>query len=106
MEELNWKHGFTQRTEMDTDTERVRQIMNEGKVITKSVIEQAISLENRIKPSDPLKTYKVAIINAVLITVTTAEEHKETEAEQTIKTMLSREPKLSSFVSHIRQTLK
>ena len=106
MNELNWKHGFTQRTEMDTDTERVRQIMNEGKVITKSVIEQAISLENGIKPSDPLKTYKVAIINAVLITVTTADTNKEKEAEQTIKTVLTREPKLSSFVSHIRQTLK
>jgi len=106
MEELNWKHGFTQRNEMDTDSERVRQIMNEGKVITKSVIEQAISLENGIKPSDPLKTYKVAIINAVLKTVTTAEPNKEAEAEQTIKTVLSRNPNLSSYVAHIRQILK
>jgi hypothetical protein len=105
MNKSTWVHGFQQRTILDTDTERVRQIMNEGRIIKVSTLDKAISLENSINPADQLKPYKLNIIKSVLRGMTSNKDEDIKTAEQSIKSILSMYPKLSSYVSHIRQQL-
>lgn len=107
MEELNWKHGFTQRDQMDTNTERVRQIMNESYLTTKSVIDKAVNLQSNLNDKDSeIKKAKSKIIDSILKLDNATDDETTVQAEQVIKTILSKYPFLSSYVSHVRTELK
>lgn len=111
MEERNYKHGFTQRTNLDTDLERVIEInkamIRESYSTTKNVIEKAVNMQSAITDKDnEIKKAKRTIIDMVLKLDNATDESTTTDAEQTIRTILSKYPTLSGYVSHIRQELR
>lgn len=108
---LNFKHGFTQRNEIDTDLKRVREInkalMNESVLTTKSVIDKAVNLQSNLNDKDSeIKKAKSQIIDSVLKLDNATDDETTAQAEQVIKTILSKYPFLSSYVSHVRNELK
>lgn len=110
MEERNYKHGFTQRTNLDTDLERVieinKAIIKESYSTTKNVIEKAVNMQSAINDKDEaIRKAKRTIIDMVLKLYNSNDESTTTEAEQTIRTVLSKYPHLSGYVAHTRQEL-
>ena len=107
----NWKHGFTQRTAINTDIERVREInkalLNESYNTTKNTIEKACNLQASITDKDnEIKNAKRKIIDMVLKLDNATDITTSEDAEQVIRTILSKNPNLSGYVSHIRQELR
>lgn len=107
---MDYKHGFTQRTNLDTDLERVIEInkamKRESYSTTKNVIEKAVNMQSAITDKDnEIKKAKRTIIDMVLKLDNSNDESNTTEAEQTIRTVLSKYPHLSGYVAHTRQEL-
>lgn len=106
----NWKHGFTQRTAINTDIERVREInkalLNESYNTTIKTIDKAVNLQTAINDKDEaIRKAKRTIIDNVLKLDNSNDESTTNDAEQVIRTILSKYPNLSGYVSHIRQEL-
>jgi len=105
---FTWQHGFTQRKALETNAQRVREILRENTANTQPinglipVVEKALRLEKLIAPTDPLKKDKVKLVNAVFSACTASNAEKQKEAEQQIRNVLSRQPKLSSYVANLR----
>jgi hypothetical protein len=107
----NYKHGFTQRNELDTDIMRVIDINK--KMITESYtanvgdINKAVNLQTLITDKEPsIKQAKQNIIDNVLKSIKANDQTTYNDAEQVIKSVLSRHPNLSSYVAHVRNELK
>ena len=107
---MDYKHGFTQRTNLDTDLERVIEInkamIRESYSTTKNVIEKAVNMQSAINDKDnEIKKAKKTIIDMVLKLDNATDERTTNDAEQTIRTVLSKYPHLSGYVAHTRQEL-
>ncbi len=107
----NYKHGFTQRTNLMTDLERVKEInkklMNESVLTTKKTIDKAVLMQSSINDKDnEIKNAKRKIIDNVLKLDNSTDHSTTAQAEQELKIILSHYPHLSSFVAHVRNELK
>jgi hypothetical protein len=111
MNNKNYSHGFTQRTTLETDLQRVLEInkalIKESYTATISDIDKAVNLQTKITDKDHgLKSAKQKIIDNVLKSTKANDEQTMNDAEQVIRTILSHYPNLSSFVAHVRNELK
>jgi hypothetical protein len=111
MNERNYKHGFTQRTAINTDIQRVREInkalISESYTTTIKTIDKAVNLQTAINDKDEaIRKAKRTIIDNVLKLDNSNDESTTNDAEQVIRTILSKYPNLSGYVSHIRQELR
>ena len=111
MNDKNYTHGFTQRNELSTDLERVIEInkamIRESYTTTIKTIDKAVNLQTAINDKDEaIRKAKRTIIDMVLKLDNANDESTTTDAEQTIRTILSKYPTLSGYVSHIRQELR
>lgn len=111
MNNKNYNHGFTQKNELNTDILRVidinKKMITESYTANISDIDKAINLQTKITDKEPsIKQAKQNIIDNVLKSIKANDQHTYNDAEQVIKSVLSRYPNLSSYVAHIRNELK
>lgn len=106
----NYKHGFTQRNELDTDIMRViainKKMITESYTANISDIDKAVNLQTKITDKDHgVKQAKKTIIDNVLKSIKANDDKTREEAEQQIRSVLSRYP-LQSYTAHVRNELK
>jgi hypothetical protein len=94
-----WKHGFQQKTGLDTDEERVKEIIRENYEPKANKIDIACRLIESVNDRDKNLVFtKRQLIDLVL--------KNDAESEKEIKHLLSQyRGQLNGFVSHIRQEL-
>jgi hypothetical protein len=112
MSNINYENGTPRRTILDnTDFERIIEInkamIKESYSTTKNIIDKAVSLQSSINDKDnEIMNAKRKIIDNVLKLDNSNDESTTNDAEQQLKTILSKYPTLSGYVSHIRQELR
>ncbi len=112
MSNINYENGTPRRTILDnTDFERIIEInkalIKESYSTTKSVIDKAVNLQSSITDKDEvIRNAKRMIIDSVLKLDNANDSTTSADAEQVLKTILSKYPTLSGYVAHIRNELR
>ncbi|CAA9195060.1 hypothetical protein [Flavobacterium collinsii] len=100
MEQSTWKHGFKQRTGLDTDSDRVKEIIKENYEPKNNRVDKAIRLSESVTGRDSIMVLtKKELIDLIF-------KGGEDAERQIKKILVKNDGKLNGFVSHIRQELK
>lgn len=99
MENLNFEHGYTSRQNLETDVNKVAQIMKEHydsevkRTQKESLMDFALMLEEDIKTTnrwDRMKADKLTIIDHLVLKYITEEDEQKQVYEGEIRKVLSR----------------